>query len=478
MKKIISSILAVTMLLSCFLGMTFTAHAAVMAKSWSQRTTSPDQYSSWILKYNTSNNCTRYVYGRMSEILDMPVSDFMGATCGADKFPQRLSAAGYTYGTTPKPGSVMCTSGHVAIVEAVNSNGSVLVSEGHSYSDANNIYGSYSVIRDGINYIGHSTLTKEPGKGSGTWFDFRTINTTSGAKYYYLVPDDVLYGPYITNFSIKGVSYNKITCAFRAENPKRQKIDYYRVHCRVHGTESWKGIKGKTSKVFTGNVNFTKSISDKYFSDGAIYDIRVGACVGGKWIYSYPLTVNTPAKTSIQNATVSTKKQKYNDGNNINVSSMISVSYGGRLLSYGTDYTLSLQTVRDIGNYNVTITGIGAYKGALTKKVQVYPKTPTLKSVTFNRTTGRIVPKWLRVANCTKQPIQVSTSSSFPKSSRALIGVAQSKQSCSIYSFTMNGKKTHVYRGKTYYVRMRAYKTVNGETIYGNWGATKKVVCK
>ena len=43
---------------------------------------------------------------------------------------------------------------------------------------------------------------------------------------------------------------------------------------------------------------------------------------------------------------------------------------------------------------------------------------------------------------------------------------------------TISKKISNVSSGKTYYVRVRAYKTAGSSKIYGNWSAVKKVKIK
>ena len=38
--------------------------------------------------------------------------------------------------------------------------------------------------------------------------------------------------------------------------------------------------------------------------------------------------------------------------------------------------------------------------------------------------------------------------------------------------------KTNITKGKTYYIRVRAYKTVNGTKYYGAWSKVKSIKCK
>ena len=41
----------------------------------------------------------------------------------------------------------------------------------------------------------------------------------------------------------------------------------------------------------------------------------------------------------------------------------------------------------------------------------------------------------------------------------------------------LNSRVTNLKKGKTYYVKVRAYKTVNGKKLYGAYSAVKRVQC-
>ncbi|MBO5065590.1 MAG: InlB B-repeat-containing protein, partial [Clostridia bacterium] len=187
MKKKISLVLVFVLMLTMMAPLK--VEAAVYASSFTPRLSVPTASDSWMVKYNVSNNCTRYAYARISEILNRDATSLLGARPGADGFPSLLQNAGYTASNTPKPGSVMCTSGHVAIVESVNtSSGYLIVSEGHSWTDMSgnlNLYNGICVV-NGSSVLGYSTLTQ--GSRHGTWFDLRKIYYPNvSATYYPLV---------------------------------------------------------------------------------------------------------------------------------------------------------------------------------------------------------------------------------------------------------------------------------------------------
>ena len=93
---------------------------------------------------NVLANCVGYASGRFNEIIN-EARGTTGCTyktlnCNAEWFIERAVAAGLKTGSTPRVGAIMCWqkgtvdggndgAGHVAIVEKVNSNGSVYTSE-------------------------------------------------------------------------------------------------------------------------------------------------------------------------------------------------------------------------------------------------------------------------------------------------------------------------------------------------------------
>ncbi|MGN0521821.1 MAG: fibronectin type III domain-containing protein, partial [Eubacterium sp.] len=80
-----------------------------------------------------------------------------------------------------------------------------------------------------------------------------------------------------------------------------------------------------------------------------------------------------------------------------------------------------------------------------------------------------ITVKWKK-ATCTGYQIQYSTSSKFTSGTTKTVTVSKS----STVSKTISKLKSN----KKYYVRIRAYKTVNGTKYYGTWSKAKSVTTK
>lgn len=93
------------------------------------------------------------------------------------------------------------------------------------------------------------------------------------------------------------------------------------------------------------------------------------------------------------------------------------------------------------------------------KKTSVSKLTTSKKSITV---------KWKKVSGVTGYQVQYSTNSSFKNAKSATV------KGASKTSKKISGLK----KGKKYYVRVRAYKTVNGKKVYGSWSAKKSIKVK
>lgn len=144
------------------------------------------------------------------------------------------------------------------------------------------------------------------------------------------------------------------------------------------------------------------------------------------------------------------------------------VTYNGNTLKKGTDYTLSYKNNKKTGKATITITGKGNYTGA--KKVYFYivPKKPSIKTI---KAIGskKVKITWKRNTTATGYQIQIATNKQFTKGKKSFTIKKNS---------TISKTITKLKKGKKYYVRIRAYKTVSGKKYYGNYSAVKTVKVK
>lgn len=137
-----------------------------------------------------------------------------------------------------------------------------------------------------------------------------------------------------------------------------------------------------------------------------------------------------------------------------------------------SNYTVTWSSGRkDVGEYSAKIKFKGNYTGTVTKTFKILPKATSLTKVTAG--TKSFTAKWKKQSTQTSgYQISYATNSAFTS--------AKSKTFSG--SSTLSGSVTKLSAKKTYYVRVRTYKTVkvNGSTkkIYSNWSTAKKVTTK
>jgi lipoprotein-anchoring transpeptidase ErfK/SrfK len=148
------------------------------------------------------------------------------------------------------------------------------------------------------------------------------------------------------------------------------------------------------------------------------------------------------------------------------------VRLGGAVLAKGRDYTVSYLNNKLPGKATLTITGIPAagYTGRKVVNFDIIIRVPAgfkfgttgknLKSLTFS---------WKKVPGVTGYKVYHARNASFTKEKKAktLKGAGTTK-----YSFD------HPYYKRTYYVKMRAYKTIGGKNYYSAYTETLKYTTK
>ena len=169
-------------------------------------------------------------------------------------------------------------------------------------------------------------------------------------------------------------------------------------------------------------------------------------------------------RTSIAKATVSGLKNKYYTGMAITQSPV--VKFGSKTLKAGTDYSISYKNNKAIGTATVTITGKGAYTGTAKATFKICPKKTTLKTVTSPKT-KQLKATYSKVSGVTGYQITYSTSSKFTKATTKSVNASGTSKTIS-----------KLTKGKTYYVKVRTYKTVNGTKYYSGYSDVKKVKIK
>lgn len=133
----------------------------------------------------------------------------------------------------------------------------------------------------------------------------------------------------------------------------------------------------------------------------------------------------------------------------------------GMSLKNGTDYTVSYpKGCKKVGSYKVTVTLKGKYSGEKTLTFKINPKGTKISKVTPAKKSLKV-----KIAKQTKETtgyeVQYSTSKKFTKSATRTATVKKAKTT----SLTLKKLKAK----KTYYVRVRTFKTVGGKKFYSAW---------
>ena len=224
--------------------------------------------------------------------------------------------------------------------------------------------------------------------------------------------------------------------------------------CLVCGKTETKSIAKTTAHSYTAKVVPATTTAQGY-------TLHTCSVCGDSYKDNYKAKLT---RTSIAKATVSGLSNKTYTGNAIKQTPVVKL--GSKTLKSGTDYTLSYKSNKAVGTATVTITGKGAYTGTAKATFKITPKKTTLKSVTSPKT-KQLKATYSKVSGVTGYQISYSTSSKFTK--------ATTKTTNSTATSKTVSKLT---KGKTYYVRVRTYKTVSGTKYYSGWSAVKKIKVK
>ncbi len=138
----------------------------------------------------------------------------------------------------------------------------------------------------------------------------------------------------------------------------------------------------------------------------------------------------------------------------------VTVKNGDIVLTEGTDYTVEYKNNVNIGTATVKVTGCGVYGGS---KEEAYIITLGETALTSTSSYSKITLRWNAVRGASGYQIYRSTSKT--------TGFKAVKTITSATSVSYADSNTKF--NSTYYYKIRAYCSVNGKTVYGNWSPVK-----
>ena len=144
----------------------------------------------------------------------------------------------------------------------------------------------------------------------------------------------------------------------------------------------------------------------------------------------------------------------------------VTVTLNGKTLKKNVDYTVKYSSNTAIGKAKVTITGKGNYKGTVSKTFKILPAKQNISKLTAQKNGFAL--NWTKDKNVTGYQIQYDVKKDLKSAKSTYV------KTNTTYKKTISGLKSK----KTYYVRVRSYKTVGGVKYYGSWSAVKSVKTK
>ena len=134
----------------------------------------------------------------------------------------------------------------------------------------------------------------------------------------------------------------------------------------------------------------------------------------------------------------------------------VTVKRGEKVLSAGKDYTLTWSNNTRIGTASVQIKGIKNYTGSRTLTFSILPS--KMITVKVAGKTRQLLVTWLSRKGASGYELQYSASAAMKNPTLVKLNSTATR-------YTVTG----LVKGKTYYVRMRIYYTVNGKKYYSAW---------
>ena len=138
----------------------------------------------------------------------------------------------------------------------------------------------------------------------------------------------------------------------------------------------------------------------------------------------------------------------------------VTVKDGKTVLKSGTNYTISYGTNKNTGKGYVKITGKGNYTGTITKYFYIVPKVPSVS------------------ISAGKGSISITAKSTGASGYEILYSTSRNGKYTTIRTTNSKRSITRLTRKKNYYIKVRAYKVIDGKRVYSNFSSIRVVRTK
>ena len=295
---------------------------------------------------------------------------------------------------------------------------------------------------------------------------------TSARTLKYGVDYDYYKSSYTYSYDSQGrIQYKRLTLAFRDYS------NYNYIYKDFISLSDYGSVGTIKTQAYTGKAikPAVKVVVDgKTLKNGTDYTVtyknntKVGtatAIITGKNGYFGTIKKTFQIKKLIDVSTckvkLSTTVCTYNG--KVRTPSVTVKNANGTILKKGTHYTVSYASGRkNVGTYKVVVKMIGNYTGKKILYFKINPVKTTIEKLTPG-TKKIIVNIAKKSSQVTGYQVQYSTSKAFTNAATKTIS------SYNTTKYTLSGLSAK----KTYYVRVRTYKKVDGKTYYSGWSSYK-----
>lgn len=182
--------------------------------------------------------------------------------------------------------------------------------------------------------------------------------------------------------------------------------------------------------------------------------------ISAKNIYDLPYTPNLSDKTYTYTGKALTPKVEFT----FTVTGKQNAVLGKRILTEGTDYTISYVDNKKVGVANVMVIGKGNFTGSRIMSFKIRPQETKLKKLVKGK--KQIKAKWAeKEKQVTGYVVMCSTKKDFSSNVKKV----KVKKGTKKYTFKNLKSK------KKYFVRVRTYKKATGMTYYSEWSNVLKI---
>lgn len=203
-----------------------------------------------------------------------------------------------------------------------------------------------------------------------------------------------------------------------------------------------------------GSKTYKTQIGKKYYISA---HIPTSQSYSYRSMGDYTVTVEGK-KTDIAKCAITVKNATLNK---TTVKPAVTVKDGNTTLKAGRDYNITYKNNKAVGNGTAVITGIGKYIGSVSKRFKILPAKTTIIELYNKGTTVSLA--WEKTNGITGYEIYYSTKKSSGYQKLAGISAKKTEYSAKLSS------------GKTYYFKVRSYKTVNGTKYYSAYSTVDSI---